>query len=354
MFRSRAGLIAVVATASLGWGVAPAVAQSPPPNDNYLASTIIPQGSTTGMKLVTYHDTENLTAATTQGDLFNPDQSGLQFAGGGPEPLTCGPAHYGQTIWYDVHPKVPEGVQVTANGVPNVIAVYRWSTKTSKIVARLGCQAAANGANTVNLPSELQKGDAYTVQVGALSSASGPVTGTVAVSATFLPDHDGDGVYDPLDACPLLAGIGKLGGCPPALSPNVNWGTVGQRLTEFQVGSLPAGARILVRCSCGVSASTTVGAHARTVSLTALVNRTVPTSATLQLWATKRPSGTGTYRFGAIGGYLRYTMRAGGLGEPVKRCLLPGSLTPRRQCPAGGRRPVPASSPAGGREVARP
>ena len=83
MFRSPSVLIALAATASLGWGAAPAVAGSPPPNDNYLSSTIIPQGSTTGMSLVTYHDTEDLTAATTQRDLFNPDQSGLPFGGGG-------------------------------------------------------------------------------------------------------------------------------------------------------------------------------------------------------------------------------------------------------------------------------
>jgi hypothetical protein len=340
VFRSPPVLIAVAAAASLAWAVQPAVAQSPPPNDNYLSSTIIPQGSTTGMRLIRYHDTENLTAATTQGDLFNPDQSGLPFAGGGPEPLTCGPDRYGQTIWYDIHPKVPEGLQLTANGVPNVIAVYRWSLTTSKIVARLGCQAGPSGANTVNLPGELQKGDAYTVQVGALTTPAGPATGSAAFSAAFVPDHDGDGVYDPLDACPTLAGILKLGGCPPLASPSINWNMAGQMLTQFLVGGLPAAARIIVRCSCGLAQTRTVGAHAASVSMGGLLKRTVPAGAELQLWATKRPSGTGTYRYGAIGTYLRYTVRAGGLGVPVKRCLMPGSLTPRRQCPAGGRRPV--------------
>jgi hypothetical protein len=340
MFRSRSVLIAVVATASLGAGTGQALAQSPPPNDNYLSSTIIPQASTTGMTLVTYHDTEDLTAATTQGDLFNPDQSGLPFGGGGPEPLTCGSAGYGQTIWYDMHPKIPEGVQLMATGVPNVIAIYRWSTATSKIVARLGCQVAASGTNTVNLPGELQKGQAYTVQVGALTSPAGPVAGTVAFTAKFLPDHDGDGVYDPLDACPTLAGIVKLGGCPPALGPAVGWSATGQTLTEFQVANLPAGARILVRCSCGASQTKTVGARAGVVVMTALVNRSIAPGATLQLWATKRPSGSGTYKHGAIGGYLKFVMGPHGLGLPLKRCLMPGSLTPQRQCPAGGRRPV--------------
>lgn len=339
MFRSRSVMIALVATASLGWATGQALAQSPPPNDNYLSSTIIPQASTTGMSLATYHDTEDLTAATTQGDLFNPDQSGLPFAGGGPEPLTCGSAGYGQTIWYDVHPKVPEGVQLGANGVPNVIAIYRWSLTTSKIVARVGCQTASSGVNTVNVPGELQKGDAYTVQVGALTTAAGPVGGSVAFTAKFLPDHDGDGVFDPLDACPLLAGISKLGGCPPALSPAVNWSANGQMLTEFQASSLPAGARILVKCSCGVSQTKAVPASAGVVVLTALVGRTLPPGATVQVWATKRPSGKGTFHFGAIGAYLRYVMSSGhGFGPPLKRCLLPGSLTPRRQCPAGGKK----------------
>jgi hypothetical protein len=339
-FRSRSVLIALVVMGSLGAAAAQALAQSPPPNDNYLSSTIIPQASTTGMSLVTYHDTEDLTAATTQGDLFNPDQSGLPFGGGGAEPLTCASAGYGQTIWYDMHPKIPEGLQLTANGVPNVIAIYQWSPATSKIVSRLGCQTAANGANTVNVPGELKKGGAYTVQVGALTTSAGPAVGTVAVTAKFVPDHDGDGVYDPLDACPTLAGILKLGGCPPALSPSVSWNTVGQMFTHFQVGGLPAGARILVRCSCGISQTKTVGARATVVVLTALLNRTVPAGAMLQLWATKRRSGTGIYRYGAIGSYQRYTMRVGGLGVPMKRCLMPGSLTPRLQCPAGGRRPV--------------
>jgi hypothetical protein len=337
--RSRPRLIAALTIVVLGMAAAPAAAQSPPPNDNYLASTIIPQGSTKGMTLVGYRDTETLTDATTQGDLFNPERSGLPFAGGGPEPLTCGSAGYGQTIWYDIHPKVPEGLQLAANGVPNVIALYQWSLSTSKIVRRLGCQTASDGANTVNVPGELHKGAAYTVQVGALTTSSGPAAGTVAFAARFLPDHDGDGVYDPLDACPLLPGVAKLAGCPPSLAPSVTWDDSGQTLTAFHVSGLPAGARILVRCSCGISQTKSVGAGAGVVSLSALAHRTLAVGATLQLWATKRPSGTGIYRHGAIGRYERFTMQSGGLSAPLRRCLDPGSLTPHRRCPAGSRRP---------------
>ena len=206
------------------------------------------------MSLIRYHDTENLTAATTQGDLFNPDQSGLPFAGGGPEPLTCGPDRYGQTIWYDIHPKVPEGLQLTANGVPNVDRglPLEPDDQQDRRQARLpgGARAAptrstsrASCRRAMPTPSRWERSRRRRV----------PPPESVAFSAAFVPDHDGDGVYDPLDACPTLAGILKLGGCPPVASPSVNWNMAGQMLTEFQVGALPAAARIIVRCSCGIS-----------------------------------------------------------------------------------------------------
>ena len=67
VFRPLPVLIALAATASLGWAAAPAVAQAAPPNDNYLSSTIIPQGSTTGRSLIRYTDTETLTIRAPRG-----------------------------------------------------------------------------------------------------------------------------------------------------------------------------------------------------------------------------------------------------------------------------------------------
>lgn len=46
--------------------------QPAPPHDNWLLSTIIPQSLTTDHGLAIYHDTEDLTAATTQNDLLIP------------------------------------------------------------------------------------------------------------------------------------------------------------------------------------------------------------------------------------------------------------------------------------------
>jgi hypothetical protein len=123
--------------------VAPAHGQSsPPPNDNYLASTIIPQASTTGMQATTYTDTEDTTAATTQPDLFNPDRSGLPFGGGGSESLSCQGAAFGKTIWYDLHPQVDEGVELEATGFATAMVVYQWDLKTAKIVRQVGCQVS--------------------------------------------------------------------------------------------------------------------------------------------------------------------------------------------------------------------
>jgi hypothetical protein len=340
MFLSRRSAFAAVTVGiACAWSAAPAGAQSAPPNDNYLSSTRIPQGSTRGATLATYTDTENLTDATTQRDLFNPARNGLPFGGGGPEPLSCAPAIYGRTIWYDIHPEIPEGMQLSANGLPDVISLYRWSPDTAKIVARVGCQASSSGTNTISV-AELKKGARYTVQIGALQTASGPASGIVTVTATFLPDHDGDGIYDPLDACPFLAGIPRFGGCPPQLAPVISWHMTGSTLSRFAVSKLPAGARVTVRCSCGAAQIRTVGPRGGPVSMTTLVGRTVPTGATIQVWATKRASGHGVYRHGAIGQYRRYTGDVGGLSSPTELCLMPGSLTPRKQCPPGGKRKV--------------
>ena len=60
----------------------------------------------------------------------------------------------------------------------------------------------------------------------------------------------------------------------------------------------------------------------------------------LEIWVTKRATGTGNYRYGAFGSYISYTFNSGTLGDRVLRCLMPGSLTPRQTCPPGGRRAV--------------
>jgi hypothetical protein len=342
------GTLAALFAAALCLAPVPAFAQSAPPNDNYLSSTIIPQAANTTFHPVTYTDTEDTTNATVQADLFNPDQSGLPFAGGGPEPLTCNGTSYGRTIWYDTHPKIPEGVQLQATGFPNVIAVYQWSKTTSMIIRRLGCQVQNSTApNTFVLPSELQKNDAYTVQIGGIDTTPGDSStaagGTLNVNATFVPDHDGDGIYDPQDACPTLAGVPQFGGCPPTLSPVLSYSyrtssAAGLLISKFEADSIPAGAKVQVSCSCAIKQTQTAGPHASSVTLTAFIGATLPLGATVDIWTTKSATHHGLYKYGAIGAYRQFAVSSSGLGTQIRRCLMPGSTTPRAQCPPGGRK----------------
>jgi hypothetical protein len=345
--RFRAAL-AALAAAAVCLAPAPAYAQSPPPNDNYLSSTIIPQAANPTFHQVLYTDTQDTTAATVQADMFNPDQSGVPFAGGGPEPLTCKGTSYGRTIWYDMHPATPEGLLLQASGFPNVIAVYQWSKTTTKIIRQVGCQVQSSTApNTFVLPFELQKGKLYTVQIGGIDTVPGDTStaagGTLNLSATFFPDHDGDGVYDPQDHCPTLAGVAQFGGCPPTLGPVLAYSyrsssSAGLLMTRFDVSSIPGGAKVQARCSCGIKQTQTAGKHATSVTLTAFVGATLPLGATVDISTTNNATGHGTYKYGAIGAYRQFSVSASGLGTLLKRCLMPGSMTPRTQCPPGGRR----------------
>ncbi len=309
-------------------------APSPPANDNYLASTEIP-GVATPL-LQTYRDRQDITSATTQADLFNPDAQGQPFGGGGPEPTTCGTFSYGKTIWYDIHPKVDEQVQLIAGDLPTVMAVYQWNPANAQIIRRIGCQAQPQALNNTYSVGELLAHRRYTVQVGGLQTPTGTDGGPLDVTVNIAVDTDGDGIIDAQDACPRLPGIKQDAGCPPVIDPNIsaNWVTTatGLTITALTVSDIPGGSVVKAKCSCGIGQSVTAGRHASSVSVTAMAHHTLPRASTFQMWVTKRAGGHATYRFGAVGAYREYTVLAAKLSEPTRRCLLPGSLVPRRTC----------------------
>lgn len=318
-------------------------AATPPPNDNYLSSTVIPPAATTGSEPVSYESVEDTSAATTQPDLFNPDQNGNPQSGGGAEPLSCHGASYGNTVWYDLHPRIPIGLELTTAGFPTVIAVYRWNPLTSLITEEVFCQASSSLENDLAIPFDLQKGAAYTVQVGGLQTSGGIASGALDFKATVYPDHDGDSVFDVIDDCPTLPGVQRYGGCPPSLHPiprldyTSNPGAA--RINTLQVAQVPAGAHVLARCRpCHASTAVNVRPNRSSAVLGGLQGRTLRAGDKLEIWVTKSRSGTGIYKYGAFGSYISYTVGSNGtLGKRTLRCLMPGSLTPRTTCPPGGR-----------------
>lgn len=356
--RSRPGrsvrcLLAAVATGVVVLLVSllPSVAfaqPAAPGNDNYLSSWIIPGVSTIPMHRSVAEVSwslpggEDTTAATTQSDLFDPDSSGLPFAGGGPEPLECDGTSYGNTVWFDLHPDVPVGVQLVASGFPTVIALYQYDARTAQLVRSSDvCHPTSALSNTFTYPGDLLAGKAYTVQIGGLVGPSGVASGMLGVTVNIFPDHDRDGVPDGVDACPFLPGVPQFAGCPPTLNPRPmsSYTSVGSeaRLDSLIVGPVPGGARVEVRCrACGMSQVLRAGAHASSVTMTRLAGMMMPNGAKLEIWVTKSAVGghSSIYRYGAIGSYISYTVSSGILvsRSRVTRCLLPGSLTPRLTC----------------------
>ena len=342
----------VALTVALGLAAGPAASAAPataapPPNDNYLLSTIIPQSETTGMRATTYRNViADTSGATTQSQLFNPDQSGLPFGGGGPEPVGCNGTAYGKTVWYDLRPRVPGDVEIQASGYPTAIAFFQYNVRNSMLIRSTDlCQTS--GSSTLNdfaVPVGLQAHKRYTFQVGGLATAPGVFdSGRLNLQVTFFPDHDGDGVLDTLDNCPLLPGVKRFGGCPPTINPtprsNFIPGPSSTQLIFLRVDQVPGGASVLARCRvCGLRQERRVTPHGNSVQMTDFARTRLPLGSKLEIWVTKKATGKvgDQFRFGAIGSYISYTVGTGGLCHRIIRCLMPGSMTPRLQCPPGG------------------
>lgn len=283
---------------------------APPANDNYLASIpVAPQEQVTLQA-----DTAE---ATTQTDLFNPSRDGQPLGGGEPENLACKGVGFGKTVWYDFAPGVNYGVQLRATGFPAVIAVYEWNPTTSRITHQVGCTATAE-----DLLLDLKGRRNYTIQVGGVGGAGGPLT----LRIDAFPDADGDGVLDALDKCRSVPGIEASGGCPPSLrgrtSPSVAFDRVsgGLKIKRLVVDSVPKGAKVVARCT-GCGSQTVKTKRQGRVSLSRLVGKVARTGGSIEIRVTMGRSRSGRYRFGATGSYVRWPVRADGVGPRLTRCL---------------------------------
>jgi hypothetical protein len=303
---------------------------APPANDNYLSSLQMTEGDGVARE---WHDVIDTSEATVQGDLFNPNRDGLPFGGGGPETTTCDGTAYGRTAWWDFVPEISGGVQMLATGYDSVVAIYEYDVRTAQIVRPLFCQNASTGPGEDVLVPEVKGGRAYTVQVGGVGGAGGPLD----FRFLFFGDRDEDGVLDAQpDRCPRQPGIDAAGGCPPKLNATVSlgWGAGngGLQFTSALVRGAPRGARVQIRCRrCGVRRAT-MRSKGRNLRVKRLIGRTAPPGAVLEVFVSQGRRGKGRYRHGAIGTYVRYVFDGDGIRKRTTRCLRPGSLKPRRRC----------------------
>ena len=296
-------------------------AAAPPPNDNYLASTTIASEE--------YTDSVDTTEATTQADMFNPNRDGLPFGGGDPEPTSCGGASpFGKTAWWDFKAPSAGGVEIKANGgFDVVVAVYKWSERTSKITSTVRCQNDEAGSEDLIIP-RVSAGTNYTIQVGGANNAGGPVK----LEFTYFPDTDGDGILDDApDKCRKQPGIPRFGGCPPELraTPRVLYDSVGSglRIRGLEIDDVPKGGRAEVRCG------RTVKQRAKrkgTLKIRGCAGRMVNGGGSIQVRVTLGRTGKGQYRYGAVGKYFRWPVSGGKLGKRKTSCLQPGSRRPTK------------------------
>jgi hypothetical protein len=314
------------------WPLAAAqgAAAAAPANDNYLASTILANPSTSKV-LRHYHNVVDTSGATVQSDLFSFDKDGQPLGGDGPEPTSCNGVSYGNTIWYDVQPDVTGAGEIDAGGFDTVIAVYRYDVRSAKITGLVACENS--GLNEKLTIPAFQRRTAYTIQVGGVGSVGGPLDFTW----DFFPDRDGDQVLDETpDRCPNIPGPADESGCPPRLAPAVSLTTSGGggvRFNDAVISNLPAGTRVAIRCSrCHVNAKLTVKRDNKPVKLRGLIGRSAASGAVLDIISTHPKSRSGRFRFGAIGSRLRYKVSSSSLGRAQRRCMLPGSTKARTKC----------------------
>jgi len=325
---SGRGAAVFLLTCVLGAVLAPSALAAPPRNDNYLSSLQMMEGDRVMRQ---FSEVVNTTEATVQADLFNPSRDGLPLGGGGPESTSCGATSFGHTVWYDFLPEISGGAEIMATGYDTVVAVYEYDLQTSRITRQIACENRGAGEDLI-LPS-VSAGRAYTVQVGGVGAAAGALD----FSFLFFGDRDEDGVLDEEpDECLDLPGVNAAGGCPPELNASVSlsWDltTGGLRFTTALVRGAPRGARVEARCRrCGVR-RTTARSRGGTVRLRRLVGRSAPPGAVLEVFVTHGRRGSGRYRYGAIGTYVRYVFSADGIRRRTTRCLPPGSKKPARRC----------------------
>src|SRR5271165_358389 len=182
--RSRMAILLAAAACALLIVLAPVLASAstqppnsdtnastqPPNNDNYLDSIDLNAPGEPLNSISTLEDPSDTIGATVQTDLLSPCGR-VTCATGPPETTTCDGVRYGRTVWYDFYPDQSGQVEIRAEGMPTVIALYTYDPHTL-LPHEIQC-ASGSSYRSNELFSYVQKGTAYTYQIGGRDGADG-------------------------------------------------------------------------------------------------------------------------------------------------------------------------------------
>ena len=291
-----------------------AFAQSAPLNDNYLQSLRLNDPGSRLERSATLRDLRDTTNATTQSDVFSPPQSG-----GPAELTTCDGESFGKTVWYDFYPDVDGLARLRASGFDTVLAVVPFNPRTGRPNFGSALCANASASTTEEFLVRVAADDAYSIQIGGVNDAGGPLE----FLFDFLADTDGDGVLDTVDRCDRLDGPAGNNGCPRRQRVNITLRAL-PTATGIEVDGLTVrakrGSRIVVTCSSGCRRQ--VKRARSTVTFPALRGARLRAGARLEIRVTKA---------GYFGEFARYSILAGNFRK-TERCMYPGSRKLRRSC----------------------
>jgi hypothetical protein len=221
--------------------------------------------------------------------------------GGPPEPSNCNGVGYGRTAWFDFYPDIDGIVALRADMLgtptPNPVLGLGNFRRTSPFPLQGIFQCRNENAGTrEEWGFRVQRGKAYTTQVG----GAGNVGGDLTLQLDFEPTR--------------LTANSRLRAIP---TPN------GIQVVSLRVTS-PRNA--IVEVSCSRRRCRTLRARARRGRLTfrrGIAGRRLPSGTVIAIRVK---------RAGAIGRYLEYRVRRGSFSDQRSRCLHPASRRPGRNC----------------------
>lgn len=276
-------------------------ASGPPVNDDYLNSLEINQHGTTLNKFSTLKDTPNTLLATTQSNIFNP--CGQNDCPGGPrEQTTCKGVSYGKTVWYDFYPQSDGNVRIRTAGVNNVISLYQFNDNPRSRFYLLPNKRTRQCVHQSNFPAEeldaqVLKGRSYTIQIGGVKGAGGPLQ---FLFDYFVPPPGRLQADATVKASPTSTGISLLG-----LSVDTT-----------------QGAQVSVECGRFCRQESKIVGKEQSVSFDDLSGVSLPAGAKLIIRVTAPHN---------IGVYIEYDIVKGNFVK-VTRCTEPGSKKPLTTC----------------------